>query len=540
MEAYSITQKKHIAFLLAAFLGGLVLQAVPEYYLRLYGLSSVIFIWIVMAWALSIRRRINQPRVRTLLTFASVVMCMLFVLRQMRYSFFLYNPFVDSFVRLSYYVPYTFLPLTVFLIGLDTSGLGEKPHMDKLRIFLCSMEGLLCLLVYLNPLHGWLFRSPDAEIDRYTYGFLYYVIILWVVSLSASGIALQIRRGRRSPGLEHSYIPVILSLLGVALILWYSLEGGSPTIRGIKLFQIQEIICFMYITVMESLIEIGLISSNSGYEGLFCRSNMDAVILDSSGKEVYTSGKYKPFTEEDLPNIRKSAVSGGVIVWTEDYSAIDRLNAEIRSATEEIEDENDLFREEGEIREERIRYETKNRLYDKIADKVRSQTKLLRTILKEAPEADEERFRERLLYATLLGAYIKRCGNLMLITDENREVSSEELSLSVRESMEYLRLSGCSCEVMEEGALSLPGELLILAFELYERVLETAYPAFHTISVELRAKTSFEMLICLDSPGLPLSADWKQDEIRRLGASLSLRYEDETAYIRLRAGEAAL
>ena len=539
MEAYSITQKKHIAEFLLMFLLALIFQAVPEKLLLSYGTGALMFIGIVIAWALSIHRRVNQTKVRGMLTLASGIMCLLFVLRQMRYSFFLGDPLVDEYVRLSYYLPYTLLPLTAFFTAIYAAGFEDKTALQTVRKALWTAQGFLCVLIFTNPLHELLLVRGGTMPEPYYHGPLYIAVVIWAAALGTAAVALLILAGRRSPGLEHSHIPVVLMLAGAALIVWYTIEGGSPQIGGFKLFQIQEVICFMYISIFESMIEIGLISSNSGYEGLFCRSNMNAVILDSAGTEVYVSGRYRTFTEEDQDYIRKKAVPGGVIVWTEDYSAIERLNDEIRSATEEIEDENELIRQEREIREERIRYETKNRLYDKIADTVRDQTKLLRAILKEAPKLEKEKFRERILYATILGAYIKRCGNLMLLADEKKNVSSEELSLSIRESMEYLRLSGCSCDVVDEDVMILPGELLILAYELFERVLETAYPAFYAMSVEIRARNHFEMLISLDSPGLPISADWKQDEIRKLRASLSLRYEDDTAYIRLNAGEAA-
>ncbi len=539
MEAYSVTQKKHIFTFIAAFLLTLLIQAVPEMGLNAHGTSSLMFIGIIMAWALTINRRINQTGVRRLLILASFVMGSLFVLRQLRYSIFPNDPVVDRWVRLSYYLPYTLLPLIACLTSVNAADLDETKTFLTVRPFLYAAESMLCFLILTNPLHHQLFIMSVSGNNRYIYGPLYFVVVLWAAALSITAITLLILAGRRSPGLVKSHIPIFLSLCAAALIVWYAVEGGSPRIGGIKLYHIQEAVCLLFIAMFESSIEIGLISSNSGYEGLFCRSNMNAVILDSSGREVYTSGHYGPFDKEDPRDIRKKQISGGVIVWAEDYSAIDRLNEEIRSATEEIEDENELIRQEREIREERIRYETQNRLYDKIADTVRDQTRLLRAILREQMVSEEE-FRRQLMLATLLGAYIKRCGNLMLLSDEKKIVNSEELSLSIRESMEYLRLSGCSCEVVDEGMLMLPGELLILAYELFERVLETAYPVFYTMFVEIRAKESFEMQISLDSPGIPLSADWKKDELMRYGAALSLRYEDETAYIRLSAGEAAL
>ena len=245
MEAYSITQKKHIAEFLLMFLLALIFQAVPEKLFLIYGTGTLMFIGIVIAWALSIHRRVNQPKVRAMLILASGIMCLFFVIRQMRYSFFPGDPLLDKYIRLAYYLPYTLLPLTAFFTAIYAAGFEDRAAFQTLRKALWTAQGFLCVLIFTNPLHELLLIGGGIEPEPYHHGPLYIAVVIWAAALGAAAVALLIHAGRRSPGLEHSHIPVVLMLAGAALIVWYTIEGGSPQIVGFKLFQIQEVICFM-------------------------------------------------------------------------------------------------------------------------------------------------------------------------------------------------------------------------------------------------------------------------------------------------------
>ncbi|MBQ7584523.1 MAG: hypothetical protein IJT24_07910 [Lachnospiraceae bacterium] len=95
-------------------------------------------------------------------------------------------------------------------------------------------------------------------------------------------------------------------------------------------------------------------------------------------------------------------------------SLINGLTREIEEVTEELGDENEFIRRENEIRAERISFEERNRLYNRIAAAVRTRTVRSYSLLEEAlvHNDDKDGPRSRIIYASVLGAYIKRMGRV--------------------------------------------------------------------------------------------------------------------------------
>ena len=190
----------------------------------------------------------------------------------------------------------------------------------------------------------------------------------------------------------------------------------------------------------ECFIKIGLIPSNTGYSQLFERSHINAVLQNSDGETVYRSSGYTDTADSEDFLVRKRRIKGGWVVWSEDISAVNRINSELAEATERIEEENDLIEEENRFTAEKVRYETQNLLYDNIARHTHSQ-------LVEIDEAlsDNGEFDLRMKFCLLLGTYVKRCSNLMLTADKSAEISTDEQALSIRESFEYMGFLDIDC-----------------------------------------------------------------------------------------------
>lgn len=246
----------------------------------------------------------------------------------------------------------------------------------------------------------------------------------------------------------------------------------------------------------------------------------------------------------------EKAIHGGKILWGEDVSAIQKLDEEIQKVTEELEEENELIRQENEIRSERIRYETKNHLYDKIARAVREKALAIDAILEEFVKENRasatsdknvnddryvpENVSERLKRAMILGAYVKRMGNMMLITEEADYVSTKELGSAVRESLEYFGMTGMPWDFQEKGEGLMPERLILLSYELFEELLENG-EEICSLMVWLDTSESFLFRIMLDAVRVPLDGNWRMEEQKRLGVKLSVECVDETWRVTLRA-----
>lgn len=285
----------------------------------------------------------------------------------------------------------------------------------------------------------------------------------------------------------------------------------------------------MFIGFWECCIKIGLIPSNTDYDKIFNVSSIGAYIKNKKGEIVYRS---KNAVTEPAEHIKllSGDIAGGKVFWTHDMTAIDELNESLEDAALRIDEENTLLEEENRIKELQIHFETQNRLYDRIAFEVHGELLQLDEML-NTPYSDEPEFRKMLSNAAIIGAYIKRRTNLMLLAHSAEKMSFDELTLAIRESMEYLKAAGISCYVSSKGSGNIPSENIIGAYSLFEelviRCFEKAGSLLAYIEAEnQRVNITFETDLALQDTGFI-------NNFSDMFESINCNREDGVLYLRL-------
>ncbi|MBQ7582841.1 MAG: hypothetical protein IJU25_08490, partial [Lachnospiraceae bacterium] len=494
------------------------------------------YLIMIILWAVTIRRRIVDDAIRHRILTACIFMVILFFLRMCKYSYFPEDVYVMEYLWYSYSIPLTVIPLCMFMAALHVEPVENEKAVRITEKILILINAALIVILMTNQYHGLVYAiavHPDKE---YTHGLFYYVLLGWRTLLSLGTLYIFFRKCSLTAARKKWYLPAICIALSCVLLTWYLLIGGSPKIGTHKLFQLHEALCIPYIMAFESIIQIGMVRANSAYERLFDHSGINACIYDRDIIPCRTTKNWVPNAEDGDHRFCMEPISGGFVTWVEDISAINRLNREIEEVTEELKDKNDLISKENEVRAERVSYETKNRLYNRIATAVRTHAIRVNELLDAAANSDDENTeRDHIIYAAALSAYIKRMGNLMLLTDGSKTLSSEELKLAIGESMDYLRLKGCVCDFSANGQCQLSSGIALLAYELFESAVEDVWLRLGAVSVSLENTNAFAIDIALDTPAEAVSSAWKDREILQAGGRLSVRYEDETYYIRLEA-----
>lgn len=514
--------------------------------LHLYDIQSFLYMGIILGWGFLVHQRILNVAVRKYLDIATAFMILLFVSRMLRYAYFKDNPVVIEYAWYAYYVSFTMVPLCVLYAALYVGKQnGETLHFPGK--WLWGLEAAFCVLILTNAWHNQLLRFTDQAAGKCTYGPFYYCCLLWGASLTMLSFLIILKRCSINEVRKNWFVPSLGMLLGVTMMVAYFFCKGSPEIFGISIYNLQEAFCITYILPFECMIQLGILPNNSRYELFFQKSPLHAVIYDKAGKIAYESGDFHIVNgKTDLNkegNFRRSEkeIPGGRIVWYEDMTAVLRIGEEIAKVTEQLEEENDLIRQENEIRTERISYETKNRLYDKIADALKEKAVLINEMIssKEFMEwmsSGDERWKEQLVHATVLGVYVKRMGNLMLITEENNTISTRELAISIKESLEYFALSGRTQELREKREEILPAKQILLAFEIYEKVMELAYDSIFSMAVRINHDDESLLSMEFDAGeefGEQLEAVRKNEELRAVGGAIFIKNEDDTWQVNL-------
>ncbi len=516
------------------FATGIVTCILPVSITKIHHLPAFSYITLILIWAVSIRRRIVDDRIRRRILAACLFMVFLFFLRMCKFSYFPDDVYINEYLWYGYTIPLTTIPMCFFLASLYVEPVRDEKLIGTAEKSLIIANIVISVIAMTNSFHSFVYRitvHPDKE---YTHEWFYWVIIVFRLALSVGVLLVVYRKCSLSAAKRKWYLPVICLTTGCFLLGWYLVNGGSPKIMGYKLFQLHEAVCIPFILAFESLIQVGMIPANSGYGDLFDHSGINARIYDEKDRPVIVSGNRQEEASDDEHRLQKEPISGGYVTWVEDLSLINSLNREIEEVTEELGDENELIRKENEIRSERIAFEERNRLYNRIAKAVRTRAVRSDSLLSQAlgSTLEDDGLRGQIVYASVLGAYIKRMGNLMLLTDGVGALSSAELASSIRESFDYLKLNGCQCLLEENTRCYLGSQAALLAYELFEDAVEDVWLRLHAVSVSINREDDFVMMISMDAPAEAISPAWKDKELKAADCSLSVKYEDETYYIR--------
>ena len=441
-------------------------------------IRSVIQIALVIAWCSSVRTRIINKQVRHYLIAVGILLAFWLILRTCKWEFIAQNgTHLGRYLWYAYYIPLVFVPLLgVFII--DHIGKTENYKTPNSLKYMYIPATFLVTAVFTNDLHNLVFSFPsgyqNSESDC-VYHVLYYVTMAWFILLGIYFVVMLIKKSR-VPGSKHfQKLPAVI--LGISIIFWimYCMQIVGGDLAAID--------CIMIIALLESAIQSGLIQSNTNYNELFRSSTVSAQIVDTDYQPCMVSGTATPLTADvmrsaeaepvDLGDtvLHSKAITGGHVLWQDDVKQINDLIEQLRDTQERLVEKNELLRAELELKENRARTEEKSRLYDRIAKEVAVHLAKAEELLKLA-ETEPEQTKSAIAKVSVICAYIKRRGNLLMLGEEGNIIPAIELEYCIRESLDNLRLGDVftSFDSKCDGTLKL--ELAVAGFDFYENIVE--------------------------------------------------------------------
>ncbi|MBQ8263876.1 MAG: hypothetical protein IJY96_03745, partial [Oscillospiraceae bacterium] len=100
-------------------------------------------------------------------------------------------------------------------------------------------------------------------------------------------------------------------------------------------------------------------------------------------------------------------------------------------------------------------------------------------------EAEPENTRKLIAKVCVLGSYIKRRGNLLLMGEEASIISARELEYCIRESLENLRLVEVYTSFNSNCEGCLPLEHVVAVYDFYENMVERLLDGITAMMVNL-------------------------------------------------------
>lgn len=558
---------------------------------------------IVITWIISVSKRIINREVRNHLILIGFLLMFWFFLQTIKFTPITNQDLPQRMIWYLYYIPIILIPLFSFLaalyVGREKSRLNDYSKISKVTKFLYVFSVLLILCVLTNERHHLFFQFHEPFENwkkNYSYGFMYFVSIVWCALLCFLTIGEIINKCRILKSRKYAYLLLIPIAAGIAFLVPYALKMRH--LFYLRMYRMSEIVAFMVILSWELCIKIGLIPSNSSYSRFFRHSAIPAQIVDRQGNVVYCSENML-YEEERFLNssddlnlcnedtrISSKELDGGFIFWKEDLSDINMLNRELNEINRSLQVEYDFIRAENEILKRKKKNVERANLYDEISKSVNEQVDYISECLVEMEAMEEHDFRVLLARLCIFESYIKRRSNLTLLSHKNEFMPIYELENSIRESLEYVNLYGVSayihgsCHEMEmreldiSGSLArkvdfihyanmqpdeenkeelqiphnaeskelitrlnyedvLPSRTILFLYDFFEQLLEASLIDMNAILVNLECGHE-EVILRMNLEGVKANkSTWRSKEASDLNIEIGVYQEDETAYWKL-------
>ena len=461
-------------------------------------LRSLIYIALYIGWGISVSKRIIQVQVRHYLIAVSCLMVFWFVIRSTNY-FFTADAGIERQLWYWYYLPMLFIPLFSLFVAISL-GKPANAKLSKTVMLLLYIPTVLCLLLVLtNDFHQLVFSFPEGEVwtdDNMSYAFGYYFVIGWEIICALAAFVIMLIKCRLSQ--RKKYLPFLLLAcsIGYALIYitgvkWMKLICGDITAAQ----------CLMFTGILECCIQCGLIQTNTGYKALFEAGSIGAQIVDTDRNTRYASSNASDLTADMMRSaergaimldnhtlLRSSKIDGGYVLWQEDITDLTALLEKLEENRKTISESNYVEQENYKTKVKINTVREKNRLYDRLQAQTAHQIELLDQLLTQyEAESDPEIRRSLLAKAAVIGAYIKRRGNLMFIGEKSNVTDTAELSACLDESFANLELMGVECAIDIPGKYSIYTPDAIRVYDFFEAVTEAAMDDLRFVWLKARS-----------------------------------------------------
>lgn len=458
--------------------------------LREHILSALLVISSILLWKETVSHRMIRRDISRIASTMSLLMVGWLLLRLFKYQL-TQSGVLCRMCWYGYYVFQLALPITLFYLTIILDRPEGKIKLQHLQWVLFVIYVFSVLLVMTNDLHHMVFVfDPKGNWNNdYRYGLGYWMIT--VVSLLFLVLALGrlVYKGRMSAHRGSKMFPLLFCGGLFAYVIAYICR--VPLVWESDL---TVCICIISVLFFEAVLRTGMIPSNMQYRKLFVSAPIGLTLLDEDGHTVLCSrgappvsysiwkrlvaDMEHPLLRDNDTQLRAVKIHGGMAVWQENLSTLNRVRQEIQSVQTRLEAANALLREEEEVKKRLLTAEANRNLFEHLDRDMERRITKLAHLIERLPEAEYQR--DLTAYITLCLCHIKRRCNLFFLARQGESLLGEELSIYLDELTELARYAGLKMLIRcgQNGTLEIRSATICYDF------------AFESISWALRTNAS--------------------------------------------------
>ena len=479
--------------IVVAFLMREIYDYLPNALLQAVGVTirNTIHISLLFSWVVSVHRRMVNKKLRRLMLIVGCLLLFWLVDKMVKWDFTgsVTHPLV-RYLWYGFYVGMLFVPtLGAFIINY--LGKPENYSHPKKLNYLLIPPTILLLSVFTNDLHQKVFVFYNGFVNfdlEYSYDWMYFLNMGWFICMGFYFVMMMLLKSRVPGSRKLQKMPV--AIMSFAALFWigYSMRLYNCDITVMD--------CLIITLLLESAIQSGLLPSNTRYQEVFDSTTVPVQIVDREYQPHYVSGSALPVSEEQLRQSTHSTVDlgdsllssapiqAGRVVWQDDITRLNDLRIRLKDAMEQLGEENTLLQAELELKENRTKADEQNCLYDRIAREVEPQLIKADELLRRIEEGAEDS-RKLIAEVCVLGSYIKRRGNLLLLGEGDGLIHTRELEYCIRESMDNLNLLGMFTSFNSRCEGEMQMSAIVSAYDFYQILVERLLGSMTAMMVNL-------------------------------------------------------
>ncbi len=457
---------------------------IPYYILS----SGITYITMIVIWLFSIKERLIQKDIKRYIYYIGFLMIFLFTIRTIKWSANNYE--LEEFLWYTYYIP--FILMTLFLnfisISLDNN-LYQKIKKSLFFLFVTSIA--LIVFVLTNAFHQQVFKIIiwESNYDKVEYLWGYYLIFSFICLLSLSTLIFLFKNSKLPNMNKRIMLPSTIIILNGIYIVLYTI---SQTKFGIGAVEISVTISFIVITIIESLIQSGLIPSNSNYAEIFKNLDIPMAILNHENEISFESNapleinkkQYKKIDDNNTliigdKQLNSKTIKNGRILWTDNIAEINKKNEEIISINKDLLVKNELLEKQILLQKQKLILKQRSNIYTKIRQSTDSKVAEIKKIIESNENSFDENMnfnitaKKSLVKICLIGSYIKRISNIILIRELSQTINVLELQNAILESLSnYKMINNVSCSNKFIDNFSIDGNVMEKFYFFLQQELE--------------------------------------------------------------------
>ncbi|MGN0335448.1 MAG: hypothetical protein ACI4DV_07300 [Lachnospiraceae bacterium] len=481
----------------------------------------------ISCWEITMNRRLIHKKLKGFIVFTTAVMTVWMMVCVFRHCFTLPYSTGERFCRYLYSVS-AMLILQGNYFGVLYIGEKENFVPEKAKRSSAVITGILILGILAGIGENVLWRSA---------GYIWGVFLVLLLFLELY---------RRAHASEHGKLLLFMSVLLLPCLICVIAELSENLLFPGRYLDAAFVGCAVNMFMWEGFIQTGLIPGNQDYRELLRQSDLSVQIVDSDYRKRYASRKAVVPDKETMraakdhfvlldenTRLYSATIRGGYILWTENIAEENRVLEELEEARVSLAEKNALLQAETDLKKAKAKAEQQNKLYDNIAKEIEPALEQMeQQLLTGAVTAKEQR--EKLAKICVIGAYVKRRSNLILLSEDKTQIPSEELGYCLNESVNYLKVYGVYCTFVQQGKGMIEAEQAKLIYDFFHKVIMSVLSTVSTLLVSLVVESNILRLkmIMEDAKILP-EMTCEQEQIHRMHGRVSVVNEDGVDYLTL-------